>query len=86
MNKTIVSLIATATEIILALNAEKKQIGKSYRCDFPYEILSLPALTRATFPLDGTSNEIDSHVKGKLSDGLQVYEIDKKLLAEHTAG
>ncbi len=82
MNKTIVSLIASATEIISALNAEKSQVGRSHGCDFPREILSLPVLTRATFPLDGTSIEIDSHVKGKLTDGLSVYEIDKKLLAE----
>ncbi len=81
VNKTIVSLIASATEIISALNAEKKQVGRSHGCDFPHEILSLPVLTRATFPLDGTSIEIDSHVKRKLTDGLSVYEIDKELLA-----
>ncbi len=79
-NKAIVSLIPSASEIIFALKQQKNMVGRSHGCDFPKEVLHLPVLTRATFPISGTSQEIDSHVKHKLSDGLSVYEIFKDTL------
>lgn len=73
----IVSLIASATEIVHALNAGHAQVGRSHECDWPSSVLDLPALTRARFKVEGTSREIDERVKGLVQSGLAVYEVDE---------
>ena len=42
----VVSLIASATEILHALGAGKTQVARSHECDWPPEVLTLPQLTR----------------------------------------
>ncbi len=72
----IVSLIASATEIVHALGAGGSQVGRSHECDWPQSVELLPALTRATFKVEGSSREIDLRVKELFKDGLAVYEVD----------
>ncbi|MBY0226486.1 MAG: cobalamin-binding protein [Hyphomicrobium sp.] len=73
----VISLIASATEILHGLGAGNMQVARSHECDYPPLILDLPQLTRAKFKVHGaTSAEIDRSVKGLLEQGLAVYEVD----------
>ena len=77
--KRVVSLIASATEIICSLGARELLVGP-HECDFPPEVTGLPALTEPKFPVTGTSYDIDSRVKAILQEGLSVYRIDAENL------
>jgi iron complex transport system substrate-binding protein len=72
----IVSLIASATEIVCALGARERLVGRSHECDFPSDVLDLPALTAPKFEVEGTSAEIDARVREIVRDGLSVYRVD----------
>ncbi len=71
----IVSLIASATEIVHALGLGRFQVGRSHECDFPPAVLRIPVCTRPPFAVDGDSAQIDSLVKDKLSNAASLYEI-----------
>ncbi|MDX2202747.1 MAG: cobalamin-binding protein [Hyphomicrobiaceae bacterium] len=73
----IVSLIASATEIVHALGLGSQQVARSHECDWPPAVLRLPQLTSTKFKVQGaTSAEIDRSVKGLVEQGLAVYEVD----------
>jgi iron complex transport system substrate-binding protein len=76
----IVSLIASATEIVHALGLGASQVGRSHECDFPPEVHTLPVCTKPGFSLDGTSADIDRRVKEKLATALSVYEVFEDVL------
>jgi iron complex transport system substrate-binding protein len=76
----IVSLIASASEIVSALGLSQSQVGRSHECDFPAEILNLPICTSPAFPTDGSSAEIDQRVKQQIANALSVYEVSRELL------
>ena len=40
----IVSLIASATEIVCALGARERLVGRSHESDFPPDVMALPEL------------------------------------------
>jgi len=82
MTNRIVSLIASATEIVCALGFEDQLVGRSHECDFPLEVKRLPQLTSPKFKVEGTSAEIDRRVKSVLEDALSVYRVDAKALDE----
>ncbi len=76
----IISLIASATEIVCALGFEPFLVGRSHECDYPPSVASLPVCTRPRFDVSGSSREIDQRVKallqGALLDNtLSVYEV-----------
>ena len=77
----IVTLIASATEIVCALGFEDDLVGRSHECDHPPTVLSLPAVTEPKFPTDGTSYAIDERVKAILQEGLSVYRVHADALA-----
>jgi len=76
----IVSLIASASEIVSSLGLSEHQVGRSHECDFPPEILKLPVCTSPSFPTDGSSAEIDQRVKRQIANALSVYEVSRELL------
>ena len=76
----IVSLIASASEIVASLGLSRYQVGRSHECDFPPEILALPICTSPAFPTDGSSAEIDQRVKERLANALSVYEVSREIL------
>jgi iron complex transport system substrate-binding protein len=78
--KRVVSLIASATEIICALGARDLLVGRSHECDFPPGVSRLPPLTEPKLPVTGTSYDIDARVKAILQEGLSVYRVDAKKL------
>jgi iron complex transport system substrate-binding protein len=79
-HKRVVSLIASATEIVCALGARDLLVGRSHECDFPPDVTRLPSLTEPKFPVTGTSYDIDARVKAILQEGLSVYRVDAEKL------
>jgi iron complex transport system substrate-binding protein len=82
----IVSLIASATEIICALGAERDLVGRSHECDWPPAVLELPHLTAAKFHGAKTSLAIDKAVKALIENGLAVYHVDAAQLEQLKPG
>src|SRR6516162_7583665 len=78
----IVSLIASATEIVCRLGFEKDLVGRSHECDYPESVKSLPVCTAPKFDPDGTSYEIDQRVIAIVQEGLSVYRVDGEKLRE----
>ena len=76
----IVSLLASGTELVCALGAGDQLVGRSHECDQPAWVTRLPALSRPTFPVDGSSAEIDRLVREKVHAGQPLYEIDEARL------
>src|ERR1700677_5049309 len=76
----IVSLIASASEIVSSLGLSRYQVGRSHECDFPPEILALPICTSPAFPTSGSSAEIDQRVKARVANALSVYEVSREML------
>lgn len=76
----IISLIASATEIVCALGFESQMVGRSHECDFPASVKSLPVCTSPKFEVEGLSYEIDERVKAILQEALSVYRVDADLL------
>ena len=76
----IVSLIASATEIVCALGFEDELVGRSHECAFPKSIQRLPIRTAPKFPVEGSSYDIDQRVKAILQEGLSVYRVDAEML------
>jgi iron complex transport system substrate-binding protein len=72
----VVSLIASATEIVHALGAGGLQVARSHECDWPPQVLALTQLTRPKFKVEGSSLQIDIAVKALVEQGLAVYEVD----------
>ena len=59
----IVSLLPAATEIVAALGAADRLIGRSHECDWPAEVANLPPLTAPRLDASLPSGEIDRQVK-----------------------
>jgi iron complex transport system substrate-binding protein len=78
----IVSLIASATEIVCALGCEDQLVGRSHECDYPSFIARLPVCTEPKFDVTGSSRAIDERVKELLRDALSVYRVHADKLAE----
>ncbi len=78
----IVSLIASATEIVCALGFEDDLVGRSHECDYPPSVKKLPQLTSPKFNVKGTSAEIDNRVKSIVREALSVYRVDAHKLGE----
>ena len=76
----ILSLIASATEILCALGFRERLVGRSHECDFPPDVRALPQATLPRFDVNASSRAIDDQVKGLVGksaglDALGVYEV-----------
>jgi len=80
--KRIVSLIASATEILCALGFEEEIVGRSHECDYPLSVNKLPVCTEANLDSSASSREIDNQVKYILQKSLSVYKIKEDLLKD----
>jgi iron complex transport system substrate-binding protein len=78
----IVSLIASATEIVCALGFEDQLVGRSHECDFPESVKRLPICTAPKIDVHASSGVIDANIKTILRDGLSVYCVDAEKLRE----
>ncbi|WP_103018873.1 cobalamin-binding protein [Salinibacter altiplanensis] len=78
----IVSLIPSATEIVVALGHGDDLVGRSHECDHPPGVEALPALTAPKVPLEGSSREIDDRVRTLLDEAMSVYDVDVERLSD----
>lgn len=86
----IVSLLASATEMIDALGCLDQLVGRSHECDYPPAVLQLPLLSNAQINIDTSSEQIDTQIKqlAQTKDQVQndalkalsIYAIDVKQL------
>ena len=86
----IVSLLASATEIVAALGALDMLIGRSHECDTPPEVLSLPTISRPVIDVAVSSAAIDAQVKARVTAAercppdalaaLSLYQIETETL------
>lgn len=76
----IVSLIASATEIVAALGFEEQLVGRSHECDFPPSVERLPVCSAAKVDAGAPSRAIDAQVRALVADALSVYRVDASLL------
>jgi iron complex transport system substrate-binding protein len=83
---TIVSLIASATEIVCALGLQDRLVGVSHECDYPPEIRGLPVLSKAKVDPTASGIDIDRQVRELAQSGLGLYEIDVAALGRLAPG
>jgi iron complex transport system substrate-binding protein len=86
----LVSLLASATEMIYALGCLDQLVGRSHECDYPPEVQFLPVVSNAQINVDTSSAQIDAQIKqlagSSLSPeeaalkALSIYSIDVELL------
>src|SRR5579863_2957697 len=72
----IVSLLASATEIVCALDAGEMLVGRSHECDNPKWVRRLPACSAPAFDVSRASGEIDAEVRRRLRAGEPLYHVD----------
>ena len=83
----ILSLIASATEIVCALGFRDQLVGRSHECDFPVDVEGLPSATVPKIEVGASSREIDVQVKDAVRgsdaiDALGVYGVRLEVLRE----
>jgi iron complex transport system substrate-binding protein len=78
----IISLIASATEIVCSLGLGEHLVGRSHECDYPEWVKRLPACTEPKFDIHGSSAEIDRRVKETVRDSLSVYSVFTDVLQQ----
>jgi len=79
-NPRIISLIASATEIVHALGIDNYLVGVSHECDYPPSVKNLPACSSSKIDMDERSYSIDEKVKAIVQESLSVYKVDAGLL------
>jgi len=80
--KRIVSLLASATEIVCALGAGKMLVGRSHECDNPEWVRQLPSCTEPAFDISVSSLEIDMEVRRRIRAGEPLYHVDGDLIRD----
>lgn len=78
----IVSLLASATEIICSLGLRDSLVGVTHECDYPADVVGLPIVTRSAIPHDASSIEIDRLVREQLETSTALYSLNVELLDE----
>ncbi len=72
----VVSLLASATEIVCALGMGDCLVARSHECDWPEWVRGLPTVSAPAFDVTGTSLEIDREVRRRVEAGEPLYRID----------
>ena len=81
----VVSLLASATEMIAALGCLDQLVGRSHECDYPEAVRALPVVSQAQINVETSSAEIDAQVKAisraaqaedAAMQALSIYRID----------
>lgn len=71
----VVSLLASATEIVCALDAGDTLVGRSHECDNPEWVSRLPRCSEPAFDVLGPSRAIDAEVRRRLRAGEPLYHV-----------
>src|SRR5690349_5566461 len=79
----VVSLLASATEIIAELDCLDQLVGRSHECDYPPQVRQLPLVSHAVIDTQTSSEQIDAQVKqhaqarnNNALNALSIYTID----------
>ena len=72
----IVSLIASATEIVYALGFEDQLVGRSHECDHPPSVARLPVCSASKVEVGAAGRAIDDQVRAILADVLHPNHCD----------
>ncbi|HKF36256.1 MAG TPA: cobalamin-binding protein [Ktedonobacteraceae bacterium] len=59
----VVSLLASATEMIAELGCLDQLVGRSHECDYPPQVLTLPVVSTVQISTDTSSAQIDAQIK-----------------------
>jgi len=87
----IVSLLASATQMVAALGYLDHLVGRSHECDYPSEVLALPVVSAVQINIHATSAEIDAQVRQRMQQpkpdnpalqALSIYALDLELLQQ----
>ncbi len=76
----VVSLLASATEIVCALGFRDALVARSHECDFPADVAHLPSVTETKIAHHRPSAVIDREVRTIVEQGLSVYRVDAERL------
>lgn len=71
----IVSMIASATEIVDALGMLGSLVARSHECDYPESVRALPVCTRPRIDIQADSREIDRAVKESARLSISIYDV-----------
>ncbi|HEX2027602.1 MAG TPA: ABC transporter substrate-binding protein [Nitriliruptorales bacterium] len=78
--RRVVSLLPSATEIVAAMGHGAELVGRSHECDFPPEVVDLPAVSRPRREPVGASRDIHRGVVDLLERVMSIYEVDAAAL------
>lgn len=78
----VVSLLASATEIVCALDAGEMLVGRSHECDNPDWVRRLPPCSEPAFDVTVSSGEIDKEVRRRLHCGEPLYHVHGELIRD----
>ena len=88
----IISLLASATEMVAALDCLDQMVGRSHECDYPPEVHALPVVSAVQIDINASSAQIDAQVKQLAQEkrepqdpalkALSIYAIDVDKLQE----
>ena len=76
----IVSLLPSATEIVCALGLEDELVAVTHECDYPESVRGKPVITTSILSGDGSSAEIDRHIRRLVHEGSSIYALDAERL------
>ncbi len=79
----IASLLASATEIVCALDLDDRLVAISHECDYPPRVLDRPRVSRPRFdPAGLDSATIDRAVRDAMAEHGSVYVLDSERLQQ----
>ena len=76
----LISLLPSATEILVKLGLEKNLVGVSHECDYPETVQSLPRLTSTRVNPSLNSSAIHKSLLEVVKNAVSVYDLDVELL------
>ncbi len=77
----LVSLLASATEMIAALGCLDQLVGRSHECDYPPEVQALPVVSTVQINTDVSSASIDAQIKQLTQSKLEPQNAALKALS-----
>jgi iron complex transport system substrate-binding protein len=80
----ILSLLASATEMVAELGCLDELVGRSHECDYPPQVRDLPVVSTVQIALDVSSAEIDAQVKEVARQRTQPEDPALKALSVYT--